>query len=282
MSRFVGTSGYSYKTWVGDFYPSGLKPEGMLQHYASQLPAVELNNTFYRVPKPEVVSGWAESVPHDFRFSVKATRRITHFAKLKDCEQPLEHLSKALLPMANRLGAVLFQLPPQLTVNAPTLERFLHSANAVFSQTFCNVPGFDFRAAVEFRHASWLRDDVFEILDQAKAALVLGTASGPKWRVTGPDVYVRARDDHYDDDALRMLSARLGELVFENAFVFFKHEQLGPAYAKQLLAAQADSEQADNPAPEDEPREGDDEHPSGEGQGAAQSNAEAATEGQDG
>ena len=149
MRLHTGTSGYSYKEWKGSFYPEDLAAKGFLSYYAGRLGAVEINNTFYRLPKSSVLENWASQVPEDFRFSIKASRRITHFTRMKpEAQEPLEYLLSTLASLGDRLGVVLFQLPPNLKVDVERLEGFLEMLPE-------GTP-----AAFEFRHDSWKDDAV--------------------------------------------------------------------------------------------------------------------------
>ena len=125
---YVGTSGYSYKEWKGSFYPEKLAAKDMLPYYAERLKAVELNNTFYRMPQPSMVESWRAQVPDDFRFSVKASQRITHFKRLKEAGDETKSLLETIAVLENRLGVVLFQLPPNMKKDIERLESFLPSA----------------------------------------------------------------------------------------------------------------------------------------------------------
>src|SRR5258708_30844111 len=159
----AGASGYSFKEWKGGFYPDKIKPEGMLAFYAERLPTVEINNTFYRMPKASVLENWAASVPAAFRFSIKASRRITHMARLKpdSAADSVDYLYKNLAALGGKLGAVLFQLPPNFKKDLPRLIEFLKLLPAGHG------------AAFEFRNESWFDDDVYEALRSAGAALCL-------------------------------------------------------------------------------------------------------------
>ncbi len=121
MSFFVGTSGFSYKEWKGTFYPSKLKAHEMLPYYASRLSAVEINNTFYRMPKREVLRNWAVETPDHFRFIIKASRRITHFKRLKETDEQMGYLITNTSELGEKLGALLFQLPPNMRVDLGNL-----------------------------------------------------------------------------------------------------------------------------------------------------------------
>ncbi|MPZ77713.1 MAG: DUF72 domain-containing protein [Deltaproteobacteria bacterium] len=125
MKLWVGTSGYSYKEWLGRFYPERLSAKEMLRFYASRFPAVEINNTFYRLPKESVLLSWAEQVPPEFRFVLKAPQRITHVRRLKDAGAEVEYLFRVATVLGLRAGAVLFQLPPYLRKDIERLQNFL-------------------------------------------------------------------------------------------------------------------------------------------------------------
>jgi uncharacterized protein YecE (DUF72 family) len=161
MKLHVGTSGYSYKEWKGSFYPEKLPAKDMLPYYASKLSAVELNNTFYRMPQQPMVESWKTQVPEGFRFSVKASQRITHFKRLKDVESETKYLLETVGALEEKLGVVLYQLPPNMKKD---LERL---------QTFVKVLPGDIRAAFEFRHPTWFDDDVLEVLKSQNLALCI-------------------------------------------------------------------------------------------------------------
>jgi uncharacterized protein YecE (DUF72 family) len=160
MTLYVGTSGYSYKEWKGSFYPEKIPAKEMLPYYASRLPAVEINNTFYRLPQPSVLENWREQVPASFRFSVKASQRITHFKRLKDVAEETGYLLDTAAALADRLGPILFQLPPNMKKDLPRLQIFLDCLPAGTRATF------------EFRHPTWLDDDVLEVLSEKNYPLV--------------------------------------------------------------------------------------------------------------
>ena len=161
MQLHTGTSGYSYKEWKGSFYPEDLAAKKFLEFYASRLGTVEINNTFYRLPKPSVLENWAAQVPDDFRFSIKASRRITHFTRMKpESQEPLEYLLSTLESLGEQLGVILFQLPPNLKVDIERLEGFLGMLPE-------GTP-----AAFEFRHESWKDDGVTDLVRARGMALV--------------------------------------------------------------------------------------------------------------
>lgn len=228
----VGTSGYSYKEWKGGFYPDDIAPSEMLGHYGGQLPAVEINNTFYRLPKENVLESWCEQVPEDFRFAIKASRRITHFKRLKGAESETEFLIGNLQVMGQRLGAILFQLPPNAKADPERLKAFLELLPR-------HAP-----AAFEFRHESWFADPVYEILRGRNCALVhVDAHEDDEERSPGDMVatadwgYLRLRREDYDEEGLERWSERINAQPWQRVFAFFKHETLGPNFARELLAA---------------------------------------------
>ena len=229
MNVLVGTSGYSYKEWKGRFYPQDLKEAGMLRFYAERFRTVEINNSFYRMPSPELVARWEGEVPAGFRFVLKAPRRITHEKRLLDVADTVQRF----LDVASRLGAkqgpLLFQLPPYFKKDTARLRDFL-----------ALVPG-PARAAFEFRDPSWEDEEVAETLRAAGAALCLAdTDEGPAAPVlvsTADWGYLRLRRTDYDDEALRAWAARIRAQPWTDAFVFFKHEDegRGPDLAARLV-----------------------------------------------
>jgi len=227
MKLHVGTSGFSYKEWKGSFYPEKIKNADMLAFYAEQLGAVEINNTFYRMPKPELLEGWMEKTPADFRFVLKASQRLTHHRRLKDADEPLEYWTRTVRVMGERLGPTLFQLPPNFKADEARLRDFLSLLPA------------GFRAAFEFRHASWVNDEVMDALRTAGAAWVIADAEDEtllRVERTAPFVYVRLRRVDYDTGAVRDWVGRLRALDADELYVFFKHEDegTGPALALQF------------------------------------------------
>jgi uncharacterized protein YecE (DUF72 family) len=231
----AGASGYSFKEWKGRFYPESMKPENMLAYYAERLPTVEINNTFYRMPKVEVLEAWARTVPRDFRFAIKASRRITHFAHLKGegAADSMGFLYRCLSGLGGKRGPVLFQLPPTLKKDLPRLADFL----AMLPQGH--------GAAFEFRNESWFADDVYELLRNAGAALCLSEredALPPPLVETAEWGYVRLRLEEYSEADLRAWAERLAKTGWREVFVYFMHEPTAPAYAATLMrcAAAAD------------------------------------------
>ena len=228
MRWLAGTSGYSYKAWKGSFYPEDTSAAGMLAYYASKLPAVEINNTFYRMPRPQVLKTWSETVPADFRFAIKASRRITHQAKLADCEDSIEYLAGALEALDGKLGCVLFQLPPYLRKDAALLDAFLGAWPQAFP------------AAVEFRHASWFDDETADILHRHGTAICVsedGKLALPAFHSATSWLYFRLRKPGYDDAKLEHWLQRGAATDAARGFAFFKHEDegAGPRLAARFL-----------------------------------------------
>src|SRR6267142_711757 len=194
MNLHVGTSGYSYKEWKGNFYPEDLPAKEMLSYYSRRLPAVEINNTFYRLPQPTMIENWKEQVPENFRFSIKATQRITHIKRLKNCAEETKYLIDTAALLKERLGVVLFQLPPNSKKDAERLKDFL----ALLAR--------EQRSAFEFRHESWFDDEIFDHLRAHNSALVTSdTDEKPLDQIisTSDWGYLRLRRTNYEEDALR-------------------------------------------------------------------------------
>ncbi len=228
MSIFVGTSGWSYKEWKGSFYPSDLAAGGMLSYYAGRLPAVEINNTFYRMPGEGVLLRWAAEVPAEFRFVLKASRRITHNNRLTDPDGSLGYFLRTANVLGEKLGPTLFQCPPSLQKDLPRLRDFL----ALLPHRW--------RAAFEFRHASWFSEDVYDALRSQEVALVtveddeMATPLVP----TASWGYLRLRRAAYTESELESWAGRVREQPWEEAFVFLKHEEdsaASPAMAQAML-----------------------------------------------
>ena len=223
----AGASGYSFKEWKGTFYPDDMKPDGMLAWYGARLPTVEINNTFYRMPNASMLENWAVTTPAHFRFAIKASRRITHIARLKaeSAADSLQYFYRMLEALGEKRGPALFQLPPNLKKDVPRLQAFL-----------ALLPD-DHRAAFEFRDDSWFADDVYDLLKSAGAALCLSERSDdapPPLVETAPWGYVRLRLESYADDDLRRWAKRLRETAWHTTYVYFMHEPTAPAYASAL------------------------------------------------
>jgi uncharacterized protein YecE (DUF72 family) len=226
----AGASGYSFKEWCGPFYPDKMKADQMLAFYSARLPTVEINNTFYRMPQPAVLEQWKATVPEGFRFSIKASRRITHMSRIKaeSSADSVQYLYKMLESLGDKRGPVLFQLPPQLKRDVPRLEAFL-----------ALLPP-DHRAAFEFREASWFDDAVYAALKAAGASLCFSEREDdtpPPLVETAPWGYVRLRLESYTDEDLARWADRIAGTGWHETYAYFMHEPTAPAYARTLLDA---------------------------------------------
>ncbi len=225
---FAGASGYSFKEWRGVFYPGKCKPEEMLPFYSARLPTVEINNTFYRMPKASMLEDWARTVPGGFRFSIKASRRITHMSRIKaeSSAEPLGYLYQNLAALGSKRGPVLFQLPPNLKKDLPRLEAFLALLPA------------GHKAAFEFRNPEWFSGDVYAALKGAGAALVLSEREDnepPPLEETTDWGYVRLRLETYSDADLATWAKRLAATGWKETYAYFMHEPTAPDYAAALM-----------------------------------------------
>ena len=228
MQFIVGTSGYSYKEWKGSFYPEKLPAKDMLGYYAERFSTVEINNSFYRMPKPEVLQAWAAQVSQGFEFVLKAPQSITHYKRLKDAEAPTDDLLDAAAALGKRQGPLLVQLHPNMKKDVARLDAFL------------NHVGGRAKTAFEFRHESWLDDDVLDSLRAHKSVLCtadaddLPTASLARTADWG---YVRLRRPRYTKKQLGNWIDRIKQQDWRKAYVFFKHEDTatGPRFATRFL-----------------------------------------------
>jgi uncharacterized protein YecE (DUF72 family) len=228
MQFFVGTSGYSYKEWKGSFYPEKLPPKEMLGFYAQRFSTVEINNTFYRMPKESDLESWAAQVPDSFRFVLKAPQTITHRKRLKGVEQDTDYLVRTAAVLKGRQGPLLFQLPPNFRKDLPRLE------------TFLGLLGEGTLAAFEFRHESWFDDEVFGCLRARSCALCtadMEDAAATELVGTAGWGYVRLRREEYTDRQLEEWIKRLRAQKWDEAYVFFRHEDTGtgPKFATRFL-----------------------------------------------
>jgi uncharacterized protein YecE (DUF72 family) len=229
---YAGTSGWAYASWKPDFYPAKLPAAKFLSHYSARLNSVEVNYTFRRFPSQKLLQGWIEATPDGFKFAFKAHQRITHFMRLRDAAGQTSDFVGALEPMrkANKLGPVLFQLPPHLKLDLNLLEDFL----AGLPKQIC--------AAFEFRHVSWFNEEVFTALRKANAALCQAESED----ILTPQVstadfsYLRLRNESYSIKARNEIAERVRNLVPSgDVFTYFKHEETaeGALYAEGLLNA---------------------------------------------
>jgi uncharacterized protein YecE (DUF72 family) len=226
---WIGTSGYNYPEWKGPFYPRDLPAEKMLAYYARQFASVEINSTFYRMPTERTVAAWAAATPPGFAFTLKAPRRITHEARLRAVDEPVGRFVEVARHLDDKLGALLFQLPPSFQIDLDAIEGLL----ALLPRTV--------RVALEFRHPSWHTAEVFDCLRRHGAALCVadsGQVTTPM-EVTADHAYFRLRDEGYRPRDL----ARWARLIAErtahcrDVFVYFKHEAQGkgPEFARRLM-----------------------------------------------
>ncbi len=237
MKIYTGTSGYGYKEWKGIFYPEKIAPKEMLHFYAERLNAVEINNTFYHMPTADVLDAWSEQVPANFIFAVKAPQVITHFRRLRHVGEEARYLFGTLPVLGSKLGPVFFQFPESFHADRPLLEAFIEL-----------IPS-GITAAFEFRHPSWLEDEILDLLrlhgcclctadtDENPADAIISTAS---WG------YLRLRRADYTDAGLAGWLGKIIAQKWKKAFVFFKHEDeaKGPHSAmrfQELIASGTES-----------------------------------------
>jgi uncharacterized protein YecE (DUF72 family) len=228
MNLYVGTSGYSYKEWKGNFYPEKIPAKEMLRFYSERLSTVEINATFYRMPQPSMLENWKEQVPPTFRFALKAPQRITHIKRLKETDEETKYFFETASVLADQLGVVLFQLPPNMKKDLPRLETFL-----------AQLPPAT-RAAFEFRHLTWFDDDVLDLLrSQNRALAVSDTDDLPTTHIdkTADWGYLRLRRVQYSEANLVEWLGRIRDQHWQETFLFFKHEEAGtgPKLAAQFL-----------------------------------------------
>ena len=226
---WIGTSGYNYPEWKGSFYPADLSAAKMLPYYAARFPTVEINYTFYRMPNEKLVVGRAAQTPSPFKLTLKAPRRITHDSRLKNCGELVKSFCAVAGTLGDKLGVLLFQLPPQSKKDLAVFDAFLEDL----------PPGA--KAAFEFRHASWLDQDVFDRLAARKLALCIADSEkmSTPVRVTADYAYFRLRDEGYTpgDIAAWADTIRRETAACRDVYVYFKHEEegKGPEFARMLM-----------------------------------------------
>jgi uncharacterized protein YecE (DUF72 family) len=231
MKLWVGTSGYNYPEWKGTFYPQKMPAAKMLPYYAQHFATVEINYTFYRTPNEKILAGWNTQTPENFKLTLKAPKRLTHIAKLRECADLLAYFLKTAATLGPKLGAILFQLPPYFRKDLEVFDAFLQ----LLPQGTC--------AAFEFRHASWMDPEVFARLRAHDLALCVADSEkfSTPVQITARYGYFRLRDEGYKPDDL----VRWAQVIREQAahcsdvFIYFKHEEsgIGPQFAKILLEA---------------------------------------------
>jgi len=215
VNIYVGTSGYAYKEWKGKFYPEKISPGEMLRFYSGRLDTVEINNTFYRMPKESVLMSWTKQVPADFVFALKVPQVITHLKRLQNVFEETEYLFRTLSVLDRKLGPVLFQFPKSFRVDRPALQDFLGLIPAGRACAF------------EFRSSSWLDDEILGLLRERGSSLCIADADeNPANEIihTAPWGYLRLRRSDYTDADLSEWLERILAQKWEKAFVFFKHE----------------------------------------------------------
>jgi uncharacterized protein YecE (DUF72 family) len=227
MHYLIGTSGYNYPEWRGSFYPEKFPTAKMLAFYAERFNTVEVNYTFYRIPTPALLDGWARGTPDGFTFTLKAPRRITHDSKLQRVEDLTQTFCRTAATLGDKLGVLLFQLPPTMKRDDEVLAGF---ADTLPDGT---------RAAFEFRHESWLDAETFETLRGRNLALCIADSekmSTPVER-TADYAYFRLRDEGYQQPDIERWAQTIKTLPAGESFVYFKHEEqgLGPEFAKRLI-----------------------------------------------
>lgn len=240
MSRvFLGTSGWAYSAWKPDFYPPKTPASKFLNYYATQLNCVEVNYTFRTRPSVKTLLNWSEATPQGFCFAVKAHQRITHIKRLKDVSSDVDGFYTSLLPLlsADKLGPVLFQLPPNLKSDPARLRALLQC-----------IPE-NTRAAIEFRNDSWLNDDVFSLMQEHDTALCIAESDDlqvPEVH-TASFAYYRFRKSDYPETALQPIANTLAQVAKErDVYAFLKHEETpaGAFNARRLLQTLSQSADA--------------------------------------
>jgi uncharacterized protein YecE (DUF72 family) len=226
---WIGTSGYNYPEWKGSFYPADLAAAKMLPYYAARFPTVEINYTFYRMPTEKLVAGWAAQTPVPYQLTLKAPRRITHDSRLKDAVDSVDRFCAVASTLGDKLGVLLFQLPPFLRKDVALLDAFLPQLPA------------GIRAAFEFRHASWFDDEIFDRLAARNLAVCIADSEklSTPVRVTADYAYFRLRDEGYQPDDIRQWAETIARETgsCRDVFVYFKHEESGkgPEFARLLM-----------------------------------------------
>lgn len=220
---YIGTSGFSYDEWKGIFYPEDLPKKGYLEYYGTQFPTTEINNTFYRSPKPEVVQAWRDAVPDDFRFAMKMTQRVTHRKRLSNVEEEMEWFLRGAEAMEPKLACILVQLPPWFKQDLEILNDFLRRYAPKAPLT------------LEFRHDSWFQENTYQMLERHGVPLAVVEADDRPAlrRVTGSFVYSRLRKVEYADGDLSDWAEWFSSLSVD-AFVYLKHAASAPQLARQL------------------------------------------------
>lgn len=223
----IGTSGFGYREWRGKFYPHKLSPREMLPFYAERFSSVEINSTFYRMPSRAVLESWMSQVPPDFLFAFKAPRLITHQKRLRDAKEAAAAFIARVAALGRHAGPLLFLIPSNLPCDLPLLRDFLDALPRI-------------RIAVEFRHPSWLTEEVYTVLTERDCALCISDRdkSPPPPVVATTDFgYARLRRSEYSDAALKEWKSRLSKQGWREVFVYFRHEETagGAKFARRMM-----------------------------------------------
>jgi uncharacterized protein YecE (DUF72 family) len=229
---FIGTSGWSYKHWYERFYPKNLKSYELLPYYTKFFTTTEVNTTFYHLPKDKMVKNWYKRTPTNFLFSLKVSRTITHYKKLKDVKESLEIFFKSIIYLKRKIGILLHQLPPSLKKDEELLKKYLRSLPKKYKH------------CIEFRHNSWFCDNVFELLKKYKVCLCV--VNHPKikevYEITSSFVYIRMHGKKslykslYSNKQLKDLAKKIKEFLKKDllVFVYFNNDQFGFAVKNAL------------------------------------------------
>jgi uncharacterized protein YecE (DUF72 family) len=229
MTPWIGTSGFQYAEWKGKFYPEDLPAARMLSFYAEHFQTTEINYTFHRIPSSKTIENWKKQTPPAFRFALKAPQKVTHFARLRNCSDTMRYFYDVISALGDKLGPVLFQLPPNFKKDTILLADFVNG-----------LPD-GMRAAFEFRHVSWFEDEVFDALKARGVALCIADME----KISAPPIatakygYLRLRREDYASKDV----ARWAKFIHEqesqwgDTFVYFKHEDagVGPRLAKEMM-----------------------------------------------
>ncbi len=233
MQSWIGTSGFQYAEWKGKFYPEDLPAAKMLPYYAERFSTTEVNYTFHRIPSPKTIENWKAQTPARFQFSLKAPQKVTHYARLRECSDTMRYFHDVTSALGEKLGVILFQLPPNFKKDTILLADFVNC-----------LPG-GMRATFEFRHESWFDDEVYETLKSRNAALCIADME----EITTPPVatagfgYLRLRREDYSSADVKRWAEVAQEkgAAWSDLYIYFKHEEagIGPRLAaemKQILA----------------------------------------------
>jgi uncharacterized protein YecE (DUF72 family) len=229
VKPWIGTSGFQYAEWKGTFYPEDLPANKMLPFYAERFSTTEINYTFHRIPAAKTIDNWKQLTPDNFRFALKAPQKITHWSKLRDCVDTLRYFYDVVSGLGEKLGPVLFQLPPNFRKDTFVLGDFVNG-----------LPG-GIRAAFEFRHESWFDDEIFDTLKAREAALCIADTEKletPKVATANYGYLRLRREDYARTDVEHWTEfVREQESGWNDVFIYFKHEEagIGPKLARQMM-----------------------------------------------